>query len=546
MADGVPIVAIVGRPNVGKSTLFNRIVGERTAIVEDRARTTRDRLYGEADWNGRRFLVVDTGGLEVDPRDAIEARVQDQARVAIAEADVIVFVVEAISGLTPADQEAAELLRRATAPVLVAVNKSDNARRELEAAEFYALGWEHTYPIAAVHGRGVADLLDEVVAALPPESEAELARQQREAAADAFSRDVEEGRLGAIVVGDEEDGAGMDADDDLDGADDAFDEAARRWDALIASESEDEPPGIALVGRPNVGKSSLLNALLKQDRMIVSDIPGTTRDSIDTRLPWGRTEIVLIDTAGIRRRGRVAGGPAAERYSTLRSFKAITRADVTVLLIDAVDGLTAQDAHIAGFVVEEGRGLVVAVNKWDAVEEKTGSTFDQYVEWIRKEAPFLDFAPIVSVSAKTGQRVERVLELAVDVWAERRRRISTGELNRLVADAAARQEPPAVKGRRPKLFYATQVGIAPPTFVFFARDAGSVHFSYRRYLENRLRDAFGFLGTPIRLVFRERASVRAQRRRGGRAVRKGEVRTTTARRGGTPRSVRSARAPRRG
>jgi GTP-binding protein len=519
----LPIVAIVGRPNVGKSTLFNRIVGKRAAIVEDRARTTRDRLYGESEWNGRRFILVDTGGLEVDPRDPIEARVQDQARIAIAEADLIVFVVEAIAGLTPADQEAAELLRRATAPVLVAVNKSDNPKRELEAAEFYALGWERTFPIAAIHGRGVADLLDDLVAALPPESDAELARKRREVEAEEFSRDVEAGRLEAYVVG--EDDAAADDAAVADGSDrltdtathEAVDEAAARWDALMASESDDEPPAIALVGRPNVGKSSLLNALLKQDRMIVSEIPGTTRDAIDTRLPWGRTDVVLIDTAGIRRRGRVAGGPAAERYSTLRSFKAISRADVAVLLIDAVDGLTAQDAHIAGFVVEEGRGLVVAVNKWDAVEEKTGSTFDQYVEWIRHEAPFLDFAPIVSISAKTGQRVDRVLELAVDVWAERRRRIPTGELNRLLGDTTARQEPPAVKGRRPKLFYATQVGVAPPTFVFFAREAGSVHFSYRRYLENRLRDQLGFLGTPIRLVFRERATVREPRR--GRARR---------------------------
>ena len=518
-SSSVPIVAIVGRPNVGKSTLFNRIVGERAAIVEDRARTTRDRLYGETDWNARRFMVVDTGGLEVDPSDPIEARVQDQARIAIAEADVIVFVVEAISGLTPADQEAAEVLRRAKAPVLVAVNKSDNAKRELEAAEFYALGWEHTYPIAAVHGRGVADLLDEVVLALPPESEAELARKRREDEAEAFSRDVEAGRLEAYVVGEDEaadgvDGAEVEDEPAFDEAtEEVVDEAARRWDALMASESGDAQPAIAFVGRPNVGKSSLLNALLKQDRMIVSDVPGTTRDAIDTTIPWGRTEIVLIDTAGIGRRGRVARGPAAEKYSTLRSFRAISRADVAVLLVDGVDGLTAQDAHIAGFVVEEGRGLVVAVNKWDAVEDKTGQTFDQYVEWIRHEAPFLDFAPVVSISAKTGQRVERVLELAVDVWAERRRRVPTGELNRVVGDATARQEPPMVKGRRPKLFYATQVGVAPPTFVFFARDAGAVHFSYRRYLENRLREEFGFLGTPIRLVFRERATVREPRGR---------------------------------
>jgi GTP-binding protein len=512
----IPIVAIVGRPNVGKSTLFNRIVGGRPAIVEDRARTTRDRLYGDTEWNGRRFMLVDTGGLEVDPRDPIEAGVQDQARIAIAEADLIVFVVEAITGLTPADEEAAQLLRRAKAPVFVAVNKSDNAKRELEAAEFYALGWDQTYPIAAIHGRGVADLLDEIVLALPPESEAELARKRREAEAETFAQDVESGLIEPIVVG-------ASAEDD-DGDDASFgdgqidDEASRKWDAMMASESDDEPPAIALVGRPNVGKSSLLNALLKQERMIVSDIPGTTRDAIDTRLPWGRTEIVLIDTAGIRRPGRVASGAAADRFSTLRSFKAISRGDVAVLLIDAVDGLTAQDAHIAGFVVEEGRGLVVAVNKWDAVEEKTGTTFDQYVTWIRAEAPFLDFAPIVSISAKTGQRVERVLELAVDVWAERRRRVPTAELNRVIGEAAARQEPPPVKGRRPKLFYATQVGVAPPTFVFFAREAGSVHFSYRRYLENKLRDAFGFLGTPIQLVVRERASVRVARPKGGRGA----------------------------
>ena len=527
---GLPIVAIVGRPNVGKSTLFNRIVGERAAIVEDRARTTRDRLYGEAEWNGRRFMIVDTGGLEVDPRDPIEARVQDQARIAIAEADVILFVVEAISGLTPADEEAALLLRRAKAPVLLAVNKADNPRRELEAAEFYALGWEETHPIAAIHGRGVADMLDAVVLALPPESEGELARKRREIEAAEFSRDVEFGRAEPYVVGEADA-----SDDDVDGAADGVDEeSAAKWDAMMASESDDEPPAIALVGRPNVGKSSLLNALLGQDRMIVSDIPGTTRDAIDTRLPWGRTEIVLIDTAGIRRRGRVAGGPDADRFSTLRSFRAISRADVAVLLIDAVDGLTAQDMHIAGFVVDEGRGLVIAVNKWDAVEEKTGTTFDQYVEWIRHEAPFLDFAPIVSISAKTGQRVPRVLEMAVDVWAERRRRVPTGELNRIVGEATARQEPPAVKGKRPKLFYATQVAVAPPTFVFFARDAGSVHFSYRRYLENRLRDVFSFLGTPIRLVFRERASVRLPRSGG-------KQRAGAARPSKSPRSKEAAR-----
>ena len=460
----LPLVAIVGRPNVGKSTLFNRIVGERTAVVEDRARTTRDRLYGEAEWNGRRFLVVDTGGLEAATDDPIEASVQVQARIAIREADVIVLVVDSISGMTPADVEAAELLRRAKAPVLVAANKSDNAKRELDAAEFWSLGWDQTVAIAAIHGRGVADLLDEVVKALPATPE----------------------------PGDAADGA---------------------------EAEENQTPQVALVGRPNVGKSSLLNALLGEERMIVSDVPGTTRDAIDTRISWGQGEVVLIDTAGIKRRGKVAGGPAAERFSTLRSMKAIARADVAVLLVDAVDGLTAQDAHIAGNVVDEGRGLVIALNKWDIVEDKTGQTFDQYVTWIRGQVPFLDFAPVVSISAKTGQRVERVLELAVDVWGERRRRVPTSELNRVVQDAFARLEPPMVKGRRPKLFYATQASAAPPTFVFFARDAGSVHFSYQRYLENRLRDAFGFLGVPLRLVFRERASAepsgRSRARAGG-------------------------------
>ena len=505
----VPVVAIVGRPNVGKSTLFNRIVGERAAIVEDRARTTRDRMYADTEWNGRRFLLVDTGGLEISPDDPIEAKVQVQARLAIAEADVIVLVVDAISGLTPADREAADLLRVAKAPVFVAANKADNTARELDAAEFWELGWERTFAIAAAHGRGVADLLDELVIALPPETPAEIARKAREAAANEFAADVAAGRLEPYVVDEPEGDA---SEDEPDVAPEVDDVAAAKWDAMLAAASDDEPPAIAFVGRPNVGKSSLLNALLGEERTIVSEIPGTTRDAIDTTIAWGRSEVVLIDTAGIKKRGKVASGSAAERYSTLRSLRAISRADVAVLLIDGVDGLTAQDAHIAGYVVEEGKGLVIAVNKWDAVEEKKGSTFDQYVEWIRHEAPFLDFAPVVSISAKTGQRIQRVLELAVDVWAERRRRVPTGELNRLLTTASDRQQPPLVKGKRPKLFYATQASVAPPTFVFFAREAGSVHFSYQRYLENRLRDEFGFLGTPIRLVFRERAGIRAERR----------------------------------
>jgi GTP-binding protein len=513
LGGALPVVAIVGRPNVGKSTLFNRIVGSRTAIVEDRARTTRDRLYGDAEWNGRRFVLVDTGGLEADTNDPIELRVQEQARLAIAQADVIVFVVDAAAGITPADEEASELLRRAVAPVIVAVNKADNPKRELEGAEFHAFGWEDTFAISASHGRGTGDLLDAIVWALPPESEQEVARKAREAEADAWADEVASGRLEPFVVGEPEE------DEDADGAEmpDAEAEAAR-WDAAIAAEADTAPAAIAFVGRPNVGKSSLLNALLGEDRAIVSDVPGTTRDAIDTRLAWGRSEIVLIDTAGIRRRGKVASGAAAERYSTLRALSALSRADVAVLVVDAVEGLTSQDAHVAGYAMEEGKGLVVAVNKWDLVAEKTDRTFDQYTEWIRNEVPFLDFAPIVSISAKTGQRVGRVLELAIDIWAERRKRVPTGELNRVLAAATERMPPPLVRGRRPRLFYATQAAIAPPTFVFFASDASAVHFSYRRFLENRLRETFGFDGTPIRLIFRDRASVRLPRRRTSRAT----------------------------
>ncbi|MFL5645802.1 MAG: ribosome biogenesis GTPase Der [Chloroflexota bacterium] len=530
----IPVVAIVGRPNVGKSTLFNRFVGARTAIVEDRARTTRDRLYGDTEWNGRRFIIVDTGGLELDPDDPIEARVQEQARLAIAEADVIVFVVDATTGLTPADLEAARILRRATAPVIVAVNKADNEKRELEGAEFHQLGWEETLQISASHGRGTADLLDVIVWSLPPESEAEVARKAREAEAEAWADEVAAGRLDPFVVADPEAGDAEDSDGveapDLDGVD----PEAARWDAAMAAEN-DEPAAIAFVGRPNVGKSSLLNALLGEDRAIVSDVPGTTRDAIDTRLAWGRSEVVLIDTAGIRRRGKVAGGAAAERYSTLRALHALSRADVAVLVVDAVEGLTSQDAHVAGYVIEEGKGLVIAINKWDLVEDKTDKTFDQYVEWIRNEVPFLDFAPILSISAKTGQRVGRVLEAAIDIWGERRKRVSTGELNRVLLAATERTPPPPVRGHRPKLFYATQAAVAPPTFVFFASDASSVHFSYRRYLENQLRDKFGFDGTPIRLIFRDRSSVKLPRRK---KLRSAPVSVKGPRRGGTAKPAR--------
>ena len=472
------MVAFVGRPNVGKSTLFNRVIGERVAIVEDRARTTRDRLYDVGEWNGRRFIVIDTGGLESRPGDAIEERVQEQARLAIEEADVIVFVVDAETGMTPADHEAADLLRISTAPVIVAVNKADNPRRELEAAEFHALGWPETHPISALHGRGVADLLDVVVWALPPESDSEVERKRREA-------DTDEQAAGAEAL-------------------DLPDEAAFALD--------DRPARVAIIGRPNVGKSSLLNSLLGEQRAIVSDIPGTTRDAIDTAFEWAGRTVRLIDTAGIRRRGRVASGPAAERYATLRALKAVSRADVTVIVLDAIDGLTTQDAHVAGYALEEGTGVVIAINKWDLVETDE-HTFDEYVATIRRQAPFLDFAPVVAISAKSGLRVGRVLEAAIEIAAERRRRVPTAALNEWLREVTLRRPAPTVRGRQTRFFYATQAAIEPPTFVIFASDAAAIHFSYRRYLENRLREAFGFAGTPMRLVLRERTREEHEARR---------------------------------
>ncbi len=526
---GLPIVAIVGRPNVGKSTLFNRVVGERRAIVEDRARTTRDRLYAVGEWNARRFILVDTGGLERRPTDPIEAKVQDQARVAIAEADLILFVVDASTGPTPADAEAAELLRRSTAPILVVVNKADNERRELEGAEFYGFGFDETYTVSALHGRGTGDLLDALVWALPPESESELERKREEAEAEQAEEWGDVAAEGAWAATDGVAGV-ADAGDETVGTDDAQLDLA--WEAATAIDRQRlaEPIGVAIVGRPNVGKSSLLNALLGEERVIVSEVPGTTRDAIDTRLDYNGRPVRLIDTAGIRRRGKVASGAPAERFSALRALRAVSRADVAVLVLDAVDGLTAQDAHVAGYVLDEGKGLIVALNKWDLVE-KDEHTFDEYVRALRVEAPFLDFAPIVSISAHTGQRVGRVLEAAFDIGAERRRRIPTSELNRVLGEATFRQTPPMVKGRRPKFFYGTQAAVAPPTFVLFAADAASVHFSYQRYLENELRERFGFLGTPIRLIFRNRSRVELERKGPRRRTSRSPKGTRTAKSG---------------
>ena len=506
---GLPVVAIVGRPNVGKSTLFNRFIGERRAIVEDRARTTRDRLYGVAEWNGRRYVVIDTGGMEVEPGDAIEEGVQGQARLAIEEADVIVFIVDAAAGLTPADQEVAEVLRKADAPIVMAINKADNEKLELQGAEFLRLGWLDSHAVSAVHGRGTGDLLDAIVAALPEESAEEAERKRREVEADELAARVEEG-LG--FEGFDEDAA---QEDEADAGFEALDETqAAAADAQLTVVLEGEPaptPRVAIVGRPNVGKSSLLNQLLGEERAIVSDIPGTTRDAIDTWLTWQDRELRLIDTAGLRRRGKVAAGPEAERYAALRAVRAIGRADVCILVLDARDGLTAQDAHVAGYVVDDGVGLVLAINKWDLVE-KDDKTFEQHVARLRAQVPFLHFAPVVAISALTGLRAGRVLDEALQVADERRRRVPTARLNKVLSDAVSRHQPPPVKGRRPRFYYATQAAIEPPTFVLFASEARAVHFSYQRFLENRIRDAFAFEGTPLRLIFRERTRVELEPR----------------------------------
>jgi GTP-binding protein len=452
----LPIVALVGQPNVGKSTLFNRIVGQRLAVVHDLPGTTRDRLHARAEWNGVPLTVVDTGGIEILPETVMAGRragpervlAQDsapyiplmraQAEQAIQEADVVIFITDAATGLTAGDSEVADILRHARCPVFLVANKADNARLRQDAIEFYALGLGTVYPISALHGTGVADLLDDVVEALTP-SEPEV--------------------------------------------------------------DEDERIKLAIVGRPNVGKSSLLNRLLGEERAIVSPVPGTTRDAIDTDLEWEGTPITLIDTAGIRRRGKI--GRDVERYSVLRALKAIQRADVALLVIDGVEGVTAQDAHVASFILDEWASVVVLINKWDAVEKDT-HTVAEYTKWVRETLRFLDYVPVLFISALTGQRVHKVVPAALAVQEARFRRISTGDLNRLVQGALARHAPPSKRGKRLKIYYVSQPGVDPPTFVFHVNDPDLVHFSYERYLENRLREAYEFPGTPLRLIFRQR------------------------------------------
>ncbi len=453
-----PIVALVGRPNVGKSTLFNRLVGQRKAIVEDLAGTTRDRLYGDAEWNGRTFMLVDTGGLDLDADDLTRAtpeavsgfeagsssrlflrEIRAQVEIAIDEAEVIVFVVDADSGLTASDEDIAGWLRRVDKPVLLAVNKADNKPRRDEVFEFYSLGLSDPIAVSAMHGTGTGDLLDAIVSALPEAAETEV---------------------------------------------------------------EDTAVHVAILGRPNVGKSSLLNKLLGEERVIVSEVPGTTRDAIDTRLIHEGEEMVLIDTAGIRRRGKIK--PGVEKHSFLRAIKAIDRSDVCLLLVDAGELMATQDAHIASYIIEAAKSVVVLVNKWDLIEDKDTNTINTYTDTIRTALKFLDYVPVLFISAKTGQRVSKVLALARQVYAERLRRISTSDLNRLLREAVEANPPKGAHRHRLKFLYLTQAETNPPTFIFFVNDASLVHFTYKRYLENRLRAQYGFLGTPLRLVFRNR------------------------------------------
>ncbi len=462
----LPVVAIVGRPNVGKSTLFNRLIGERLAIISDVSGTTRDRVYGTAEWNGRTFTLVDTGGLELDPGTHIEERVQDQARVAVEESDLILFVVDAHAGLAPLDHEVADRLRRADAPVILVVNKGDNPAREADAVEFFALGFDPSITISAQHGRNTGDLADLIVDHLPPPTQAE-------ADASANPEEFTEEELAELA------------------------------------ETDLGPPRVAVVGRPNTGKSTFINRVLGAERMVVSEVPGTTRDSIDTAVQVGGQPLVLVDTAGIRRRGSIEQG--IERYSVLRSMKAIDSADVAIVMTDATEGYTAQDAHVVGYVLEKSKGVVLVLNKWDTVE-KDEHTADRWLKRLRRDAPYLVWADIVFASALTGQRVERILREALRVAEERYRRVPTGELNRLIMDAVRAHPPSHVRNRLPKIFYATQVGVAPPTFVIFVNDPEIVHFSYKRYLENRIRETYGFLGTPIRLILRQRESEEAARR----------------------------------
>jgi GTP-binding protein len=445
------LVALVGRPNVGKSTLFNRIVGRRLAVVSEVPGTTRDRLYADADWAGESFLLVDTGGLEItegrhtEPLSEDSERflplIRQQASIAIQDADVVVQVVDGQAGVTAADREVADILRQANKPVIVAANKLESAKLWDQAYEFYELALGEVFPISALHGTGTGNLLDAIAQAIPPSDE----------------------------------------------------------------EEDDDSIKVAILGRPNVGKSTLLNQLMGEERAIVSPIAGTTRDAIDTRLEWDGESITLIDTAGIRRRGKI--DPGVEKYSVLRAVKALRRADVALLLIDAEESITSQDAHIAGMLVEENASVVVLVNKWDAIEKDT-YTINEYTDKIRQALNFMPYVPLIFISAKSGQRVDKILPEVIEVNEARYQRVPTAQLNRLMRQVISRHPAPQKGGIRVKFNYATQANVDPPTFVFFVSKADWVHFSYQRFIENQIRAEYPFPGTPIRLVFRARSEDR--------------------------------------
>ena len=436
MAAGKPIVAIVGRQNVGKSTLLNRMVGRRLAIVENLPGTTRDRVIASVNWHDVEFTVVDTGGLEFAARSTVAHGVQEQIGTAIAEADVIVFLVDVKSGITADDMEMTDRLRRAKKPVLLAVNKADNEKLEVGAVEFYQLGLGEPVVISAYHGRGIAELLDRITVLVPM----------------------------PLTIG-----------------------------------AEPELMKIAIAGRPNVGKSMLLNALVGEKRAIVDDAPGTTRDATDTVVDFEGQSVLLIDTAGIRKRGRIGRG--VEKYSVLRALRAVDRADIVLLVLDTMEMVTAQDMHIAGYIQQATKGVVVVVNKWDLVAEKNLVEWDRY---LRSQLKFMNYAPVIYTSAKYGEGVDRIIPEASRIYQNRLRRPATAEVNDVVQQAVAAHVLPHKGSKRLKILYATQAEVNPPTFVFFVNDAKLVHFSYHRYLERKLRQAFGFAGTPLRLVFRTR------------------------------------------
>lgn len=435
---GKPIVAVVGRPNVGKSTLFNKLAGKRISIVQDTPGVTRDRIYAEAEWLRHNFTIIDTGGIEPESSDIIVAQMRRQAQIAIETADVIVFIVDGKEGLTGADGEVAQMLRKSKKPVVLVVNKIDSLKDEQNAYEFYNLGIGDPITISATQGLGLGDMLDRIVENF------------------------------------------KDSDND---------------------DEEDEYIKIAMVGKPNVGKSSLINRLLGEERVIVSDIPGTTRDAIDSYIENELGKFILIDTAGLRRKSRVK--EEIERYSVIRTLAAIERADVCILMLDAEEGVTEQEEKIIGYAHELNKAIMVIVNKWDLIE-KDDKTMDKFKKEISTKLSFITYAPYLFISAKTGQRAHKVLEVAKECFGNYNKRISTGILNDVINKAVLMKEPPIVGLKRLKIYYVTQVGTKPPTFIFFVNDSKALHFSYERYLENQLRDSFDFNGTGIKLEFRER------------------------------------------